>query len=302
MTTSIFAAAAMATFGLQTAGFVVAAMLQTEVFYDILGGLNFLLLPWLFYPSENDVDNKTTSVTNWFCLCQVVSRGWLLVFLGWRAHSRKGDSRFDGVKDNPPLFLVYWMVQACWIYLISLPLLVIYDNQNGDNESFSLTTLNTILLIGFAASILLEITSDIQKTLWVERGRPGTFCRDGWWAYSRHPNYAGEVLQWWFAAALAVVAGGSSSHWSLLALASPLFTMHILLNTSGTGIWHAEGKNLKRYYDSKENGKDYEHYRSTTSPLLPMVAYGRLPLWVKRWFLFEWERFQYRPQQKNKDA
>lgn len=46
-----------------------------------------------------------------------VSRGWLLMFLAWRAHERKGDSRFDevlgknGGTPQPGNFLVYWMAQ-----------------------------------------------------------------------------------------------------------------------------------------------------------------------------------------------
>ena len=31
---------------------------------------------------------------------------------------------------------------------------------------------------------------------------------------------------------------------------SPLFTMHVLLNLPATGVAQANGKNLKRYYDS----------------------------------------------------
>lgn len=299
MTINIFAYAAMATFGLQFTGFVVAAILQTEVFYDILGGLNYLLLPWLCYPAFIDEEKSTVSpTTNYFIVCQVLSRGWLLVFLAWRAHSRKGDSRFDGVKNNPPLFFVYWMVQACWVYLISLPLLVIYQAEEEINSTATaqVSTRGALLLLGFVACVLLEITSDIQKTLWVERGREGTFCQDGFWKYSRHPNYAGEIGQWWFAAALA----GFSSFYGA-ALASPVFTMHILLNTAGTGIWHAEGKNLKRYLDSKDS-KAYKDYRANTSPLIPMVGYGAIPQWIQRWFLFEWERFEYRVSQEKKES
>lgn len=295
MTINMFAYAAMATFGLQFAGFVVAAILQTEVFYDILGGLNYLLLPWLCYPAFIDDDKTTVSpTTNYFIVCQVLSRGWLLVFLAWRAHSRKGDSRFDGVKNNPPLFFVYWMVQACWVYLISLPLLVIFQaEEEVSTTSTEVTTRDALLLLGFVSSVFLEITSDIEKTLWVERGRKGTFCQDGFWKYSRHPNYAGEIGQWWFAVALA----GTSFYGA--ALASPLFTMHILLNTAGTGIWHAEGKNLKRYLDS-DDGKAYKEYRANTSPLIPMVGYGAIPQRIQRWFLFEWERFEYAESQEEK--
>ena len=45
--------------------------------------------------------------------------------------------------------------------------------------------------------IAWEVVADLQKTLWVRAGRRGGFCTAGVWHYSRHPNYFGEMLQWW---------------------------------------------------------------------------------------------------------
>ena len=97
------------TFGIQTLGFIVAYTLRTETFYDILGGLNYLILA-LFSAiggasdesSLQWVDDPRKIITTLLFIC---SRGWLLLFLAWRAHERKGDSRFDevlGKGGNPP--------------------------------------------------------------------------------------------------------------------------------------------------------------------------------------------------------
>lgn len=274
---SIIVNGAIYTFGLQLTGFVAASILKTETFYDVLGGINFLLLAILGYVPGY---TRLTYMTALF----VVSRGWLLVFLAWRAHNRKGDARFDEVIGKPALFFVYWMVQACWVYTISIPLMLVQSEANRE-----VTSIDWLFMGGFAFGIVLEITSDIQKTNWVNQGRVGGFCRTGWWTYSRHPNYAGEILQWWCAAALCD---------SYVAYASPLFTMIILLSLQGTGIWNAEGKNLKRYYES-EFRVEYKLYRETTSPLIPLIGYGSIPLIVKRWCLFEWERYEYIPSPKN---
>jgi steroid 5-alpha reductase family enzyme len=276
----IWTAGAALTFGLQFAGFVASSILKTETFYDVLGGINFLLLALLGWSSSPGATRRCAYTTGLF----VVSRGWLLVFLAWRAHHRKGDARFAEVIGKPLLFLIYWMVQGCWVYIISIPLMLV---QIDSDRELSIT--DCALMGGFAFGIVLEITSDVQKTLWINQGRVGSFCRTGWWKYSRHPNYAGEMLQWWCAA-------GLGSSW--VGIASPLFTMVILLSMSGTGIWNAEGKNLKRFYES-DHGKEYKDYRDSTSPLIPMIGYGSIPLAVKRWGLFEWERYEYRPAEKN---
>jgi len=287
-----FALAGLVTFCFQFIGFVAAAILKTETFYDVFGGLNFLLLAFLGFDYTEATFDRLTVLS----LLYFISRSWLLLFLAWRAHKRGGDSRFDAVIDKPPLFFVYWMIQGLWVYLISMALLVV---QTVPSDVINdLGTTGWILVGGFAFGIFLEVSSDIQKAVWVEAGRQGAFCRSGWWNYSRHPNYAGEVIQYWCAAGIAF--GSGSDVWWLGAL-SPLFTMHILLNVNGTGIWNAEGKNLKRYYDS-EYRQEYKTYRQQTSPLFPLIGYGSIPLPIKRVLLFEWERYEYRPSDKESTA
>jgi steroid 5-alpha reductase family enzyme len=294
--------AAILTFGFQLSGFFVAYLLQTEVFYDIFGGLNFLLVGLLGHLTRNGpASTRNIGMT---CLF-VASRGWLLLFLAWRAHQRKGDSRFDGVKDKFGLFLVFWMAQAFWVYLISCPLLTVQALDFDPNVAQGgLTLYDKVMLLGFCLGVTSEIVSDVQKSQWVSEGRNGGFCSVGLWKFSRHPNYFGEIFQWWCAWLLSLgsLKALQNPSWTavlcwLTGIASPLFTMHILLNLPATGVWNAEGKGLKRYYES-ENGDAYKEYRASTSPLIPMIGYKDLPLSIKRQFLFEWERFEYRPDKK----
>jgi steroid 5-alpha reductase family enzyme len=237
----------------------------------------------------------------------IASRGWLLLFLAWRAHKRKGDSRFDGIKENPAIFFFVWMAQAAWVFLVSWPMMVVQSLDHGvDVIQQEMTMWDKIMLLGFGFGVSMEIHADIQKSVWVSQGRPRGFCRIGLWNISRHPNYFGEIFQWWCAWLLSygsLVANPNADtkavlFWFLGAL-SPFFSMNVLLNMSGTGIWAAEGKNLKRYYES-DVAEEYKEYRESTSPLIPMFGYKNIPLSVKRRFLFEWERFEYHPSTSNK--
>ena len=155
----VYADGAILTFGMQLVGFGVAATFRTEIFYDVLGGMNFLALIVLSVILDNNNNNTPLNV---FRLLFGVSRGWLLVFLAWRAHERKGDSRFDGVRDVPSVFFVYWMVQAVWVYCVSTPLLVVTtiageeeQTTTTNTESSSSLWLSNLLLVGMGISIYL---------------------------------------------------------------------------------------------------------------------------------------------------
>lgn len=285
------------TCSIQVTGFVFAYSLQTETFYDVLGGVNYLALAIYSFLSSSDADQewdtRKVSITTLF----VISRGWLLLFLAWRAHERKGDARFDNIKDKFALFLMVWLIQGLWCYFISMPLLFVNASTTPLQP---LTLLEKTSLCGFAFGIAIEIAADVQKALWVKAGRTGGFCAVGVWKYSRHPNYFGEMLQWWCAFAYAYSSssdGLADPIWWSCSI-SPLFTMQILLFMSGTGVSNAEGKSLKRYYDQWP--EQYAEYRENTSVLVPMVGYRHVPLVLKRTIFLDFSRYEYKPSGKEK--
>lgn len=291
------------TFGIQFCGFAVAFALQTEIFYDILGGINYLAIAvWsaLMIPGTAASwiqDPAKVSMTVLF----VCSRSWLLLFLAWRAHERGGDSRFDDIKHKFGPFLIAWLLQGMWCFLISMPM--IFVNSSSIYRT-KVSVVDWIALIGFTIGVVIQIVADVQKAKWVKAGRVGGFCTKGVWKYSRHPNYFGEIFQWWCAWAFAYSsseqeAGGYADPLWWVCAVSPLFTMHILLNVPATGIAHAEGKNLKRYYDNYAT--EYAEYRASTSVLIPMICYRYVPLFLKRTIFLDLGRYEYRPRDVNKD-
>lgn len=141
----------------------------------------------------------------------------------------------------------------------------------------------------------VEALADFQKARWVKKGRQGGFCQVGIWKYSRHPNYFGEILQWWAAWGFSFGSGSGwdSAQW-WLGILSPLVTMQILMFTSGTGVCNANGKNLKRYYDKCP--EQYAEYRNSTSILIPMIGYKYVPMILKRTIFFDLKRYEYQPE------
>jgi steroid 5-alpha reductase family enzyme len=304
----IYGIAAAITCGIQVLGFVAAYALKTETFYDILGGVNYLVIAlWSAVAGStgdaplNWVDDPRKILVTVSFIC---SRGWLLLFLAWRAHERKGDSRFDevlgkgGGTPQPLRFFVFWMAQAFWAFLISLPMLFV-NSSHVNKPEFS--PFDITFAICFCAGVLIEIVADIQKALWVKRGRQGDFCTVGVWFVSRHPNYFGEIFQWWclFAFSYSSSYTGYSDPLWWIGILSPLFTMQILLTMEPTGLCNAEGKNLKRYYDKCP--ERYTKYRESTSILIPMIGYKYVPLFLKRTVFFDFEKYEYKPKPETSD-
>lgn len=290
------------TLGIQLSGFAVAYWLQTEKFYDILGGVNFITIGIYAAIDGQDPDVSFFAPSNirksTFTFLFVISRLWLLLFLAWRAHERSGDARFDEVKDKFGMFLVFWMAQAVWVFCISLPAIFVNGSDNIDvgEGNGGMSIFEWVMIVCFGLSVLIEITADIQKAKWVKNGRIGKFCTVGVWKYSRHPNYFGEIFQWWFAFLFAFgsATGFKDVQW-WISILSPLFTMRILLLTPATGVYNANGKNLKRYYDAVP--LEYAAYRKKTSILIPLPfgLYEYVPMFLKRTIFLDFEIYEYAP-------
>ena len=83
------------TFGLHMVSFIVAFVLQTEVFFDFIGALNYLILVGYatyaggFHSPEEDSRKLVMLVL------PCAARLWLISFLTYRAYIRGGDGRFD---------------------------------------------------------------------------------------------------------------------------------------------------------------------------------------------------------------
>ena len=88
----------------------------------------------------------------------------------------------------------------------------------------------------------------------------GQFIQSGIWAWSRHPNYFGEILLW---VGVAVVALPVLSGWRYATLISPVFVYFLLTRVSGIPLLESRGK--KRWGDDPK----YRAYRENTPVLVP---------------------------------
>ena len=83
----------------------------------------------------------------------------------------------------------------------------------------------------WAIGMLIEVIADRQKSRFrADPDNKGAFIDVGLWAWSRHPNYFGEIVLW---TGLAIVAVPVLHGWQWATLVSPVFVTVLLTRISG---------------------------------------------------------------------
>jgi steroid 5-alpha reductase family enzyme len=111
--------------------------------------------------------------------------------------------------------------------------------------------------------LAIEVIADEQKRAFRRSpGNEGLFIRQGFWRYSRHPNYCGEILLW---LGVAIAAVPALTGWQYLTLVSPLFVYLLLTRVSGVPM--LESRARRRWGDDPE----YKNYLEKTPVLFPRL-------------------------------
>ncbi|WP_156166005.1 DUF1295 domain-containing protein [Spongiibacter sp. IMCC21906] len=210
-------------FLIQWLGFLHAWFTQTERYYDLLGSLTYISATVLALGFAESLDVRR------IILAAVVLAwaGRLGMFLFKRIVAAGKDSRFDDIKPYWYRFLMAWTLQGLWVFLTLSGVLICLLAKT----SLAIGYLGVLGLLVWLAGFVIEVFADAQKQEF--RKNPANrqqFIHSGLWAWSRHPNYFGEIVMWLGVAlmALPVFAG-----WQYLGLVSPLFVYLVLTKISG---------------------------------------------------------------------
>jgi steroid 5-alpha reductase family enzyme len=174
-----------------------------------------------------------------------------------RIRDRPEDGRYASMRRQwgdaaERRFFVFFQYQAVFVVFFSLPALVVSHSPQAHWTGWDVAG----ALIWFL-SVGNTVLADRQLADFRARATSrGKTCRQGWWRYSRHPNYFFEWLHWWSYAAL---AAGSAYWW--VALMVPAAMLYLLFRV--TGIPPTEMQALI------SRGDDYREYQRTTSVFFP---------------------------------
>ena len=150
-----------------------------------------------------------------------------------------------------------WTLQGCWVFVTASCALAALTSARHAPANIWLYLGVAIWICGF----VLEVAADRQKTAFrMKPENADRFITHGLWAWSRHPNYFGEIVLW---IGIALIAVPVLQGWQYATLISPAFV--ILLLTRISGVRMLEARAERAWGDDP----DYRHYRDTTPMLIP---------------------------------
>jgi steroid 5-alpha reductase family enzyme len=254
----VFALCVGIAFAAQWIVFVPSFLGRTERFYDLTGGLTYIGITVLAVALSPEIDARSAILA----ALVVIWAGRLGTFLVWRIRRAGHDDRFDTIKVSFVRFLLAWTVQGLWISLTAGAALAAITTT----EREPLGALAVVGLVIWGAGFAVEVVADLQKSRFrADPANRGRFIREGLWAWSRHPNYFGEIVLW---VGVALIAFPVLAGWQLVTLISPVFVALLLTRVSGVPM-------LERKADAKWGGQpDYEAYKAATPVLVPRPPRG----------------------------
>jgi steroid 5-alpha reductase family enzyme len=249
----VFALCAIIAFGINWLIFVPSYLARTEHYFDLTGSLTFISVMLTALALSPDQDWRAAILAVLVCIWATRLGGFLFL----RVRKDGSDGRFDTIKPHFARFLLTWTLQATWVFVSSAAALAAITSVRR-------VELDMIALVGIAmwlSGFVIEAVADAQKRAFrADSGNDGQFISTGLWAWSRHPNYFGEILLW---IGIAVIALPALSGWQYVALISPVFITLLITRVSGVPMLEARAK--KRWGDDPA----YQAYRKNTSRLIP---------------------------------
>ena len=136
----------------------------------------------------------------------------LAIHITWRNRGHGEDRRYQAIRArNQPnfeiksLYLVF-LLQAALAWIISLPLL------GGIMSRSALGPLDIVGAALWLIGFVFEAGGDWQLTRFkADQANRGKVMDQGFWRYTRHPNYFGDFTVWW---GLYLVAAAGGAWWS----------------------------------------------------------------------------------------
>lgn len=234
-----------------TVWFGIAVWKKRNDVADTAWGLGFVLVAWTAF-----LIGEVQSARGLLVAVLVAVWGLRLAWhISKRNHGKPEDSRYQAWRNDWKewfylrSYMQVFLLQGFLLYVISLSVMYIHRAPSAALGALDLFGV-LVWLVGFT----FESVGDRQlKEFVMNPKNKGHVMQSGLWKYTRHPNYFGEVTQWWGIWLIAVAAGG------ILTVVSPLTITLLILFVSGVPL-------LEKKYAGRP---EWEAYKKRTSMFIP---------------------------------
>lgn len=230
--------------------------LKNSSIIDIFWGPLFVLTAWIVFFTAQDG----------FLPRKLLVAGMVSIWglrLAWhiyrRNHGKPEDFRYAVWRtENGPTwwwrsFFKVFVLQGVLAWIICWTLLPTISSPNPAQFTISDGTGFSLWLIGF----IFEAGGDYQLARFkADPANKGKVFNQGFWKYTRHPNYFGDAVQWW---GWFLVALGTGGWWTVF---SPIIMTFLLVRVSGVAM-------LERTLVVEKPG--YREYIEKTNAFFPWL-------------------------------
>ena len=237
---------------------------------DIGWGQGFVFVVWLLMIYRVFILGANAYAIGYLTL--ILTSIWgirLSSHIGQRNHGKPEDKRYVAMraKIKPPYVLIksyvnIFLLQALFMFIISHVL--VFNVMSGLTNPVEPMMLIPIMLgvLIWLGGYFFQSVGDRQLAIFVAKPEnKGKLMTQGLWAYTRHPNYFGEVLMWWGIAILGF-ANSFGIAIALIGLISPLVVTWLLRYVSGVPL-------LEKHMKTKPGFSDYEKTTNIFFPWFP---------------------------------
>lgn len=254
---SLLVTTAVLVFSYMTTWFVISVAGKRNDVADIAWGLGFVIVAIAAYIQNDQPGNIAR-------LSMILTTIWgirLATHIALRNRGKKEDFRYaKWRKDWGKYFylrsyLQVFLFQGLLLLLVVMPVTL----STGASTRTDISSWAAAGVLTWLFGFYFEAVGDFQLSQFIRNpANKGKLMTSGLWQYTRHPNYFGEVTQWW-GLWIILCASTLSTNYKLLGLVGPLTITVLILFVSGVPILE------KKYKDDKA----FQAYAKRTNKFFP---------------------------------
>lgn len=247
---------ALAIFSFVTTLFVVSLIIKRNDIADIAWGPGIGIVAVMSYVYGNG--SALSLLITGIIVVWALRLG---VHISMRNRGKREDPRYAAWREEWGRWVVLRSYLQVYLLQGSLMIVVGYPAVHAAVFGGAVPALAYLGVAVWLVGFVFETVGDYQLLRFIKNPEnKGRIMRYGLWKYTRHPNYFGEVTQWWGVFVMVVAAP-----YGFVAIISALTITFLILKVSGIPM-------LEKQFDDNPEFQEYKKHTSAFFPALPKPA------------------------------